>query len=61
MPMIMATISYWIVGLPISYVLAFPLGMGGVGIWLGLVVGLTVAGILMMWRFWRQAVFINAA
>ena len=60
-PMIMATISYWIVGLPISYVLAFPLGMGGVGIWLGLVVGLTVAGILMMWRFWRQAVFINAA
>ena len=58
-PMVMATISYWVVGLPISYVLAFSFGLGGIGIWLGLVVGLTVAAILMMWRFWRKSVFLN--
>ena len=58
-PMVIATISYWVVGLPISYLLAFTLGMGGVGIWLGLVVGLSVAAVLMMWRFWRRSVFLT--
>ena len=54
-PMVMAVISYWIIGLPSSYVLAFNLGMGPVGLWLGLVVGLTVAGALLSWRFWGHA------
>jgi MATE family multidrug resistance protein len=58
-PMVIATISYWVVGLPVSYLLAFTLGMGGVGIWLGLVVGLSVAAVLMMWRFWRRSVFLT--
>ena len=52
-PMWIAAFSYWIVGVPTSYVLAFPLGMGGVGLWLGLVIGLAVASILLMHRFWR--------
>ncbi len=52
-PMIMASISYWLIGIPVSYVLAFPLGYGGVGLWLGLVVGLAVAAVLLMLRFWR--------
>lgn len=51
-PMVMAGISYWLIGLPISYVLAFPLDLGPAGIWIGLVVGLLVAAILLMWRFW---------
>jgi MATE family multidrug resistance protein len=54
-PMIMAAVSYWMVGIPISYLLAFPLGFGGVGLWLGLVVGLTVAAVLMLLRFRRLA------
>jgi MATE family multidrug resistance protein len=52
-PMIIAALSYWGVGLPASYVLAFPLGFGGEGLWAGLVVGLSVAACLLMWRFWR--------
>ncbi len=60
-PMVMAVVSYWIIGLPCSYVLAFTLGMGPVGLWLGLVVGLTVAGVLMSWRFWRGSSHIATA
>ncbi|MEM9579639.1 MAG: MATE family efflux transporter [Pseudomonadota bacterium] len=55
MPMIYAAFSYWIVGVPISYVLGFPMGFGGAGIWAGLAIGLAFAGLLMMRRFWRLA------
>ncbi len=52
-PMVLAAFSYWVVGLPLLYVLAFPLGLGATGVWLGLTAGLTLAGVLLMWRFWR--------
>lgn len=54
-PMMAATVSYWLIGIPSSYVLAFPLGLGGIGLWLGLVVGLVFAATTMMWRFWHRA------
>ena len=54
-PMIAATISYWVIGMPCAYFLAFKAGMGGVGLWLGLVIGLSFAAITMMWRFWNRA------
>ncbi len=54
-PMWLATISYWLIGIPASYILAFPMGLGGPGLWLGLVIGLTVAAALLMGRFWRLA------
>ncbi len=53
LPMIFAVFSYWLVGVPASYLLGFTLGLGGPGIWLGLVIGLVLAGSLMMARFWR--------
>lgn len=52
-PMWIAALSYWAVGVPASYVLAFPLGLGGRGLWLGLALGLAVAAVLLMLRFWR--------
>ncbi|UYV36000.1 MATE family efflux transporter [Rhodobacteraceae bacterium D3-12] len=52
-PMMMAVLAYWVIGVPTSYALGFPLGYGGVGIWLGLAIGLAVAAALLMWRFWR--------
>ena len=58
-PMILATFSYWVIGMPVSYLLAFPLGLEGVGLWLGLVVGLSLAAVLLMWRFWTKAVRIG--
>jgi multidrug resistance protein, MATE family len=54
-PMVLATVSYWLVGIPCSYVLAFPMGLGGVGLWLGLVLGLVCASASLMWRFWLLA------
>ncbi|PWK62652.1 MATE family efflux transporter [Roseicyclus mahoneyensis] len=52
-PMIYALISYWLLGLPAAWVIGFPLGFEGPGIWWGLVVGLAFAAGLMMTRFWR--------
>jgi MATE family multidrug resistance protein len=54
-PMIAAAISYWGIGIPASYLLAFRLDLGGIGLWLGLVLGLVAAASSMMWRFWRLA------
>ena len=58
-PMVIATISYWVIGMPTSYLLAFTLGIGPVGLWLGLVVGLSFAAVFMMWRFWTRSVRIK--
>ncbi len=55
-PMIHAAVSYWLIGLPAGYVMAFVLGWGAAGIWLGLVVGLACAGALLMTRFWTRGV-----
>ncbi len=52
-PMIIAAVAYWVVGVPVSYVLGFTLEFGGVGVWLGLAVGLAVAAVLLIWRFVR--------
>ncbi|MGR3200001.1 MAG: MATE family efflux transporter [Paracoccus sp. (in: a-proteobacteria)] len=52
-PMWIAGFSYWVVGMPVAWALAFPLGLGPPGLWLGLCAGLTVAAILLMRRFWR--------
>lgn len=54
-PMWAAAMSYWVIGIPSSYVLAFKAGLGGVGLWLGLVIGLVIAAVTMMWRFWHRA------
>ncbi len=53
-PMIMAVVSYWGVGLPIAYGLGFVAEWGGVGIWLGLTAGLALACALMQARYWRR-------
>lgn len=54
-PMWIAGFSYWGVGIPASWLLAFPLGLGGPGLWAGLVFGLSCAGVLLMTRFWLRA------
>jgi len=60
-PMLIAAFSYWGVGLPASWLLGFPAGLGAQGIWLGLTLGLAVAWLLLGWRFWGGKARIGAA
>ena len=55
-PMVIAGLSYWAIGLPASYYFGFVQGMEGIGVWLGLVLGLACAAILLMARFWLRSV-----
>ena len=53
-PMLIGLVSYWLVGLGSSYLFAFRMDLGAVGLWWGLVVGLSVASILLTIRLARQ-------
>lgn len=50
-PMVVNLIAYWIVGLPLGYYLGIVRGIGPEGLWMGLIAGLTVAGVLHNLRF----------
>jgi MATE family multidrug resistance protein len=50
-PMAICFIGYWVAGFGSSALLAFPLGVGVRGVWLGLFVGLLAAGGLLTLRF----------
>jgi len=52
-PTIITLIAYWIIALPLGYLLGFAFDMGPVGVWYGLLAGLSVAAILLMNRFDR--------
>lgn len=52
-PMLLSLATFWGVGLTSGYVLGFPLGLGGVGLWIGQSIGVAVAGIIFLWRFHR--------
>jgi MATE family multidrug resistance protein len=50
-PMVLAIIGYWAVGLPVAYVLGFVLDWRGAGIWLGLAAGLGFCAVVLVIRF----------
>ena len=47
-PMVLAAIGYWGVGLPLGALLAFRFGFAGSGIWIGLSTGLAVVAVLRL-------------
>ncbi len=50
-PAVITLVAYWGVGMPVGMMLAFWAGLEARGMWLGLVAGLTVAAVLLTWRF----------
>jgi MATE family multidrug resistance protein len=50
-PMIIAGVGYWLIGLPVGAAAAWLLGWGGVGVWVGLAVGLALVAGLAIGRF----------
>lgn len=53
-PMILAAIGYWGIGLPFGVLLAFRFGFEGRGIWIGLFSGLAAVALLLLWRWLRR-------
>lgn len=51
MPMVIALVGYWVCGLPMAWLLGFPAGLEGTGIWLGLAFGLAVTAATLTIRF----------
>jgi len=50
-PTIITFVAYWIISLPIAYILAFNFNLGVDGVWIGLLIGLTASAILLTLRF----------
>ncbi|MFK4809578.1 MATE family efflux transporter [Devosia sp. ZW T5_3] len=50
-PMVLAFIGYWALGLPVAYILGFTLNWRGIGIWTGLAAGLAFVALVLVTRF----------
>jgi MATE family multidrug resistance protein len=52
-PMALNFTAYWLIGFPAAWWFGIHLGIGPSGIWSGLIVGLTVCAVLLIWRYVR--------
>ncbi len=52
-PMYITFAAYWLIGFPIMYYLGIYTGLEAIGIWIGLLAGLTAAGLFLYIRFHR--------
>jgi MATE family multidrug resistance protein len=50
-PLLFAAVSFWVVGFAGCLGLAFPLGLGAIGVWIGLSLGTILYAVLLLWRF----------
>jgi MATE family multidrug resistance protein len=50
-PLVIAGVGYWLVGLGSGYVFGFHFGWGALGLWGGVAIGLAFTGTLLAWRF----------
>jgi MATE family multidrug resistance protein len=50
-PSLMIFVAYWVISLPLGYWLGFTLNYGANGIWIGLLIGLTLTATAMLVRF----------
>lgn len=53
-PTYLVAVAYWVIGLPAGCLLAFGFDMGASGMWLGFIIGLTLAGAFLSYRFLRK-------
>ena len=49
-PTLISLVGYWIIALPLAYWLAFILKLETVGVWIGLLVSLIFAAVVLFWR-----------
>jgi MATE family multidrug resistance protein len=53
-PTLITFFAYWVISIPLGYVLAFELDMGPTGVWIALLAGLSLAAILHIMRFRKK-------
>jgi MATE family multidrug resistance protein len=46
--------AYWVVSIPVGWLLAYPAGLGVTGMWWGITLGLTITALLLARRIWRK-------
>ena len=54
-PMYITFVAYWLISFPILYVLGLYTSLGTMGIWIGLLLGLTVAAVWLLLRFHKMS------
>ncbi|PTS99067.1 MATE family efflux transporter [Pedobacter sp. HMWF019] len=57
-PTLITFIAYWIIGIPLGYLLGIKLGLGVSGIWYGLTFGLLSASVLLFFRFQKKTKYL---
>ena len=53
-PSVVALLAYWAVALPLGYFLGFRLHLGAPGVWTGLLLGLSIVAVVLLFRFRRE-------
>lgn len=51
MPTLYIAIAYWAIGIPVGYIMAFTVGLGVYGMWIGFIAGITFSAVILTIRF----------
>lgn len=54
-PTVITIIAYWVIGIPVGYLLAFSFGLSLYGVWIGLLAGLTFSALMLSLRFIKMS------
>jgi MATE family, multidrug efflux pump len=54
-PALITFVAYWLIALPVGYLLGIRWGYGPTGIWSGLAAGLAAAAVMLGFRFYRRS------
>jgi len=56
-PMVANLVAYWLIGIPLGYLLCFRAGWGALGVWIGLCTGLMIIGSALVFTWHRKRLF----
>ncbi|HUH35714.1 MAG TPA: MATE family efflux transporter [Moheibacter sp.] len=54
-PSLITFVAYWVIAIPLGLFLAISMKMQSIGVWIGLLIGLTLSAIMLLLRFHKQS------